>query len=275
MSQGRWLKLNVAWSKSAWLEVLSAECRLAWIEMLCYIKTNGVAGKAKAPTTARFARECLIGEESVIQLLKAAESDGALTILSGEWIVSNWEYYQAADSTERVRRFRSKHETLQAVTETGVTSERESEREKEIPPKSPKGASNPNFLKFCEAYPKRSGSLNKAPAGLKFEKLLKDGISPESIIEGAENYRKWARATGKEGTELVAQMTTWLNGRRWEESYEIPNAKTDSIEFRKKPLEGVDRVLKDIEGKGAIWVIPGTSTPFDEQAWAESRRIPA
>ena len=86
---------------------------------------------------------------------------------------------------------------------------------------TPNGVVRTDWDEFCEAYPKRSGSLNKADAKKKFDSLAK-GEPPTDIIEGAKRYCEWAKATGKFGTELIAQMTTWLNQRRWEEVYDAP-----------------------------------------------------
>lgn len=78
-----------------------------------------------------------------------------------------------------------------------------------------------DWTEFCRRYPKRSGSLNKAQAKGKFLALHKLGMGKQ-MLDGARRYSDWATATGKAGTELVAQMTTWLNGRRWEEDWDIP-----------------------------------------------------
>lgn len=79
------------------------------------------------------------------------------------------------------------------------------------------------WSEFCEVYPKRSGSLNRADAQKKFLARVKSGIDPAEIVDGARRYRAWAEATGKVRTELVTQMTTWLNQERWTEEYEIPD----------------------------------------------------
>lgn len=78
-----------------------------------------------------------------------------------------------------------------------------------------------SWTEFCRRYPKRSGSLNKSQAKEKFLALHKLGLGKQ-MLDGARRYSDWATATGKAGTELVAQMTTWLNGRRWEEDWDIP-----------------------------------------------------
>ena len=73
--------------------------------------------------------------------------------------------------------------------------------------------------RFKPIYPKRDGGLNAAKGRDVFIGLCKKGTDPEAIIAGLQRYAAWAQATGKVGTELVAMITTWLNGKRWTEDY--------------------------------------------------------
>lgn len=145
---GRWLKLEVSWSMSPWVCVLSAESRLAWIELLCYVKTSGFGGRAKAPAATAFARRCFIGEEAVRQMLMAAEADGALQIVDGEWVVKNWHKYQDDEThAERQARYRAKKKQESDGSDASHASrdgsddknENENENENENPPISPQG----------------------------------------------------------------------------------------------------------------------------------------
>lgn len=134
----RWLKLDITWSHSEWLSVLSAESRLTWIELLCYVKGYGTAGKARAITPERFARMVYLGEESVRQLLKAAEIHGALEIQGHDWVITKWEEYQGDTGAERKKAWRDKkREAIESVSHyvprdvTVSQRENENEREKE------------------------------------------------------------------------------------------------------------------------------------------------
>jgi len=75
--------------------------------------------------------------------------------------------------------------------------------------------------RFCRAYPRRSGSLEKSKAEGIFRRVV-GSTDPDLLIAKAEEYHRWADATGKTGTEMVKQMTTWLNGKLWLEIYELP-----------------------------------------------------
>lgn len=135
-------------------------------------------------------------------------------------------------------------------------------------PKVKKVVGVSDWAEFCLAYPKRDGSLNKATAKPKFEGLVKAGTEAAAIIDGAKRYALWARGHGKEGTELIAQMTTWLNQKRWLEDYGQASVKTDVK--RTKPLADVDYWIRPVDDHVERFIY-GTTTPFDEAAWLEGR----
>ena len=73
------------------------------------------------------------------------------------------------------------------------------------------------FAEFWSVYPKRTPSNPKAPAAKTFSIAIKKGVNPDDIISGAVRY---ADALGeKVGTEFVAHARTWLNQKRWTDSY--------------------------------------------------------
>lgn len=78
-----------------------------------------------------------------------------------------------------------------------------------------------HWHEFVSAYPKRLGDLGKAKGREKFLRLLKAGVEPERIVSGANRYRQLLIATGKNGTEYVKQIPTFLNSRAWEEEFEV------------------------------------------------------
>lgn len=86
------------------------------------------------------------------------------------------------------------------------------------------------FALFDEAYPRPSNGrkLERADARLTWDLLAEAGEDMAKIIEGAKRYGEWVEQLRKH--EYVAMMTTWLNQRRWEESYFIH---PDSEEGRK------------------------------------------
>lgn len=105
-SGSRWLRISLDWSTSDWLIILSAESRLCWIEFLCYVKQVGTFGTVAKRHPLTLARRWGVGEESVTQMLRAAELHGAITTQDEQWVVAKWTHYQGNDA-ERMRLSRS------------------------------------------------------------------------------------------------------------------------------------------------------------------------
>ena len=129
----------------------------------------------------------------------------------------NSKYPAPADTCEHMSADESTCEHMRVYTDSDSDSDSET-------PVVPKGTFDVAraWSEFCAIYPKRSGSLNKQAAESKFRKLCKSAEMAGVILEGVKRYARWCDATGKTKTELVAQMTTWLNGRRWDEEYTVP-----------------------------------------------------
>jgi hypothetical protein len=101
--------------------------------------------------------------------------------------------------------------------ETTETTGREGKGREYI--SSVEDAAQNKWEEFCNTYPARSGGLNKDKARDKYVRLVKTGTPPEVIVDGVRRYRYWCDSNSKTGTEFVAQMTTWLNQKRWLEDY--------------------------------------------------------
>lgn len=72
------------------------------------------------------------------------------------------------------------------------------------------------FDRFWLAYPSRGEASNpKKPAREKFERAVKAGADPETIIAAAARYAEIERRAGRLRTDKVAQAMTWLNQQRW------------------------------------------------------------
>jgi hypothetical protein len=83
---------------------------------------------------------------------------------------------------------------------------------------------------FDAAYPRPTNGrqLQKADARITFDALIDSGVMPEDLIAGSRRYCQWIQDLEK--GQYVAMMTTWLNQKRWEESWYIH---PDSPEGRK------------------------------------------
>jgi uncharacterized protein YdaU (DUF1376 family) len=89
------------------------------------------------------------------------------------------------------------------------------------------------FDRFCAAYPKRHGNLNRTAARAKFETKIRNGADPEEIIAAAERYKQFCDAEGKTGTEYVAMMSTWINQERWKD--DLPEPDRSLAEGKRSP----------------------------------------
>ena len=148
----------------------------------------------------------------------------------------------SADSVEP----KSDPETAENVNNVNPVNKRKGKERKERNPQTPKEPRKPSgslkafskgkaaydefWKRFDEAYPRPTNGrqLKKAEARITFDALIDSGEMPEDIIAGAKRYSVWITSLKK--GEYVAMMTTWINNRKWEESWYIH---PDSPEGRK------------------------------------------
>lgn len=102
------------------------------------------------------------------------------------------------------------------------------------------------FQQFRSLYPKRSGSLEWAKGEQKFVALVKAGTDPNTIIEGCRRYRSWCDATSKTGTEMVKQVPTFLNGKCWLESFDLPEISVNGKAGESSRRQMIEEALKDL-----------------------------
>jgi len=69
---------------------------------------------------------------------------------------------------------------------------------------------NGAFVDFWNAYPIKKGKVAATKA---FNRLIKEGVSPDVIVEGAKRYAQ--ECNGRK--DYVKYAQGWLNGRRWED----------------------------------------------------------
>jgi hypothetical protein len=116
-SGGRWFRVNTTWSQSEWLADLAPAGRLAWIELLGYVKAHGYNGRVRHVTRNIFSRRFSIPKEDVSAMLDAAQGDGALLLVDGDWVITGWVEHQGdPTAVERVRRSRERQKEPENVT---------------------------------------------------------------------------------------------------------------------------------------------------------------
>ena len=130
-----------------------------------------------------------------------------------------------------------------------------------------------DFDRFWSAYPKRKGDGAKQPAKVLFEKHVKSGIPPDTIIHAASRFA--VLESDKIGTEFIMQAQRWLRNKRWLDFVSEPEIPTTSSGrpqvFVREGSEAWDawqRYLKKTKGKQSPmvnfgWWFP-SSTPPEE-----------
>ena len=74
-------------------------------------------------------------------------------------------------------------------------------------------------------YPRRAGSNSRPDALKAWRARLADGVSVADMEAGVARYAAFAKATGKERTELVMQGQRFFGpGLHWAESWFLPAA---------------------------------------------------
>lgn len=79
------------------------------------------------------------------------------------------------------------------------------------------------FIAAWAEYPKRAGGRDKVGAWKAWNARLAAGETAEDMTAGIKRYAAYMRATGKEGTEYVKMMSTFVGPRfHFREPYDIP-----------------------------------------------------
>ncbi|MEG6185128.1 hypothetical protein KDV70_19800 [Citrobacter cronae] len=73
---------------------------------------------------------------------------------------------------------------------------------------------SPAFEEAWQAYPKRSGGNNKLSAFKAWNARIKQGVKPETMLEGVKRYAAFMAFEGKIGTSFVKQAATFLGPDR-------------------------------------------------------------
>ena len=84
------------------------------------------------------------------------------------------------------------------------------------------------FEELRKSYPKREGDNRLKDARSAYKARLKEGHTKDEILAGVVRYASWVRSKGKEGTEYVKQLATFLGpGKPFLEKWEIGSAQAD------------------------------------------------
>ena len=93
------------------------------------------------------------------------------------------------------------------------------------PARSARQEYSPEFEQAWQEYPKRAGGNSKSAAFKAWKARIREGIKPETMLDGVKRYAAWVRATGNTGTQFVKQAATFFGpDRHFDESWQQPAA---------------------------------------------------
>ncbi|HFO3367987.1 TPA: helix-turn-helix domain-containing protein [Escherichia coli] len=111
------------------------------------------------------------------------------------------------------------------------------------PARSARQEYSPEFEQAWQEYPKRAGGNSKSAAFKAWKARLREGIKPETMLDGVRRYAAWIRATGNTGTQFVKQAATFFGpDRHFEDFWQQPAA----------PGGGRQRQVDVLAGLGAM-----------------------
>ncbi|EFH3106759.1 replication protein [Escherichia coli] len=124
-------------------------------------------------------------------------------------------------------------DTPNVDTNTEITTEITTETKNTIgasadasaPARSARQEYSPEFEQAWQEYPKRAGGNSKSAAFKAWKARIREGIKPETMLDGVKGYAAWVRATGNTGTQFVKQAATFFGpDRHFEDFWQQPAA---------------------------------------------------
>lgn len=121
------------------------------------------------------------------------------------------------------------HTEITSETTTQITTEIKNNigtsADAAMPSCSAKQEYSPEFETAWQAYPKRAGGNPKHSAYKAWNARLREGVTPETMLEGVKRYAAFVTVTGKQGSEFIKQAATFFGpDRHFEEPWQAPSA---------------------------------------------------
>ncbi|EHK6582547.1 helix-turn-helix domain-containing protein, partial [Escherichia albertii] len=110
---------------------------------------------------------------------------------------------------------------------------------------------SPEFEQAWQEYPKRAGGNSKSAAFKAWKARIREGIKPESMLDGVKRYAAWVRATGNTGTQFVKQAATFFGpDRHFDDTWQQPAAHGGGRQRQVDVLSGLG-AMSDKFGKSS------------------------
>ncbi|HHL6610252.1 TPA: replication protein, partial [Escherichia coli] len=157
------------------------------------------------------------------------------------------------------RRHNGTGDTPNVDTNTEITTEITTETKNTIdasadasaPARSARQEYSPEFEQAWQEYPKRAGGNSKSAAFKAWKARIREGIKPETMLDGVKRYAAWVRATGNTGTQFVKQAATFFGpDRHFEDYWQQPAAHGGGRQRQVDVLAGLG-AMSDKYGKSS------------------------
>ncbi|CTX59446.1 replication protein [Escherichia coli] len=169
------------------------------------------------------------------------------------------------------RRHNGTGDTPNVDTNTEITTEITTETKNTIDASADASARSarqeysPEFEQAWQEYPKRAGGNSKSAAFKAWKARIREGIKPETMLDGVKRYAAWVRATGNTGTQFVKQAATFFGpDRHFEDYWQQPAAHGGGRQRQVDVLAGLG-AMSDKFGKssneGATYMLGRQSLP--------------
>lgn len=133
-------------------------------------------------------------------------------------------------------------ENTQEITQE-TTSTIGASADASAPARSARQEYSPEFEQAWQEYPKRAGGNSKSAAFKAWKARIREGVTPETMLNGVKRYAAWVRVSGNIGTQFVKQASTFFGpDRHFDESWQQPAV----------PGGGRQRQVDVLSGLGAM-----------------------
>ncbi|HBC1013025.1 TPA: helix-turn-helix domain-containing protein [Escherichia coli] len=138
----------------------------------------------------------------------------------------------------------SKHDPQDIGASADASAPARSARQEYLPElKQTRQSYPPEFEQAWQEYPKRAGGNSKSAAFKAWKARIREGIKPETMLDGVKRYAAWVSVTGNTGTQFVKQAATFFGpDRHFEDTWQQPAA----------PGGGRQRQIDILSGLGAM-----------------------
>ena len=227
--------------------------RLVWITMLALSNKDGIV-EASIPGLAKMAGVTLLDCESALKRLEGPDKysrtkdfEGRrITLIDGGWQLINHAKYRAKMSKDerreynRVKQQESRKrragnvDIVDGVDKSALSAHTEADTDtkaRKIKPsrRAPRSADAPaDFTELWDCYPNRKGKQAALKAWLRLKPTDAVIHSMFSALAWQKVQPQWTKDDG----QFVPMLSTWLNGRRWEDEPPKETPQSDHEFFR-------------------------------------------